>query len=138
MVRQFDINKIIEFYKLNVEEVARVLFPTVKYQKAALDRILKGEASLDTDQVEALADYIGVFSFELFSSDNWKGSSENGVLTLLKGPYKVRLAYNNVFISIYKDDKLIYQKLANTPDMTMREFIKYIDNIIKLFENGKL
>lgn len=136
MAKQFDINKIIEFYKLNVEEVARVLFPTVKYQKAALDRILKGEASLDTDQVETLADYIGVFSFELFSSDNWKGSSENGVLTLLKGPYKVRLAYNNVFISIYKGDRLIYQKLANTPDMTMREFINFLDNLIKNYENG--
>ena len=55
MEQNFNINKVIEHYKLDTEEVASTLFPHVRYQKLALDRVLKGEACLNTDQLQALA-----------------------------------------------------------------------------------
>ena len=73
---------------------------------------------------------------DLFSADTWKGSSEDGCLTMTKGDYKVKLNYNEVFMSIYKGDGLIKQIISNVPDMTMREFVNYIDNFIKNYENG--
>ena len=135
-MEQFNINNVIEHYKLNTEDLAKALFPTVKYPKLALDRILKGEGALDITQVEKLANYIGVLVTDLFSAGTWKSSSEDGCLTILKGDYKVKLNYKGVFVSIYKNNTLIEQKISNVPGMTMHEFINYLDNFIKTYENG--
>ena len=135
-MEQFNINNVIEHYKLNTEDLAKVLFPTVKYTKQAFDRVLKGETDLDIKQIEALASHIGVLVTDLFSAGTWKGSSEDGCLIMLKGDYKVKLNYKGVFISIYKNNNLIEQKISNVPDMTMQEFMNYIDNFIKNYENG--
>ena len=136
MEQQFNINNVIEYYKLNTEDLARVLFPVVKYPKQAFERVLKGETNLNVIQLERLADHIGVLIPDLFSVNTWKSSSEDGCLTMLKGEYKVRLNYKGVYVSIYKDNGLIYQKLSNVPDMTINEFINYLDNFIKNYENG--
>ena len=135
-MEQFNINSVIEHYKLNTEDLAKVLFPTVKYPKQAFDRVLKGETDLDIKQIETLASHIGVLVTDLFSAGTWKGSSEDGCLTMLKGDYKVKLNYKGVFISIYKNNNLIEQKISNVPDMIMHEFINYLDNFIKNYENG--
>ena len=135
-MEQFNINSVIEHYKLNTEDLAKVLFPTVKYPKQAFDRVLRGETDLDIKQIETLASYIGVLVTDLFSAGTWKGSTEDGCLTMLKGDYKVKLNYNGVFVSIYKNNNLIEQKISNVPDMTMSEFINYLDNFIKSYENG--
>lgn len=135
-MEQFNISNVIEHYKLNTEDLAKVLFPTVKYPKQAFDRVLKGEANLDIMQVERLASHIGVLVTDLFSVNTWKGSSEDGCLVMLKGEYKVKLNYNGVYVSIYKNNNLISQNLSNVPSMTVQEFINYIDNFIKNYENG--
>ena len=135
-MEQFNINSVIEHYKLNTEDLAKVLFPTVKYPKQAFDRVLKGETDLDIKQIETLASHIGVLVTDLFSAGTWKGSSEDGCLTMLKGDYKVKLNYKGVFVSIYKNNNLIEQKISNVPDMIMHEFINYLDNFIKSYENG--
>lgn len=135
-MEQFNINNVIERYKLNTEDLAKVLFPTVKYPKQAFDRVLKGETSLDITQVERLASYIGVLVTDLFSANTWKGSAEDGCLTLLKGEYKAKLNYNGVYLSIYKNNVLIEQKISNVPGMTIQEFIDFLDNLIKNYENG--
>lgn len=135
-MEHFNINNVIEHYKLNTEDLAKALFPTVKYPKQAFDRILKGEANLDIIQIERLADHIGVLVTDLFSIDTWKGFSEDGYLTLRKGQYKVKLNYNGVYLSIYKDNVLIEQTIGNVPNMTVQEFINFLDNLIKNYENG--
>lgn len=135
-MEQFNINSVIEHYKLNTEDLAKVLFPAVKYPKQAFDRILKGEGSLDITQVERLANHIGVLVTDLFLANTWKSSAEDGCLTLLKGNYKAKLNYNGVYLSIYKDNVLICQKISNVTDMTIKEFVNYLDNLIKNYENG--
>ena len=135
-MEQFNINNVIEHYKLNTEDLAKVLFPTVKYPKQAFDRILKGEGTLDITQVEKLASYIGVLVADLISASTWKSSLEDNCLTMLKGNYKVKLNYNGVYLSIYKDNTLIEQKISNVPGMTVQEFIDFLDTLIKNYENG--
>ena len=136
MEKQFDINRVIAYYKLDHQDLAKVLFPTVKYPKQAFERIIKGEAELDVMQVEKLASYIGVLVADLFSIDTWKSSTEDNCLTMLKGDYKVKLNYNGVYVSIYKNNELIHQELANMPGMTINEFINFLNNFIKNYENG--
>lgn len=137
MEQQFNINNVIEYYKLNTEDLAKVLFPNVRYTKLAFGRVLKGEANLNVIQLERLANHIGVLVADLFSANTWKSSSEDGCLTMLKGEYKVKLNYKGVYLSIYnKNNEPIYQKLSDVPDMTVNEFINYLDNFIKNYENG--
>ncbi len=138
MEQQFNINEIIERYKLDKEELAKVLFPAVKYPKQAFDRVLKSETNLDTEQLERLAGHIGVLVSDLFAVNTWKGTTENGCLTMIKGEYKVKLNYKGVYISVYKGEQLIHQKLSNVPGMVMSEFVDYLDNIINNYENGNL
>lgn len=134
MTEEFNINDVIQRYSLDEDEVAAALFPQVRYQKAALERIQSGKAKLDVEQLQALAKLAGVLIYDLFSIDTWKGASEDNCLVFIKGEYKVKLNYNGVFLSIYKAHKLIYQELA-LKNMSMTEFINYIDNIIKNNQN---
>lgn len=123
-------------YGLDPESVSKVLFPSVKYPKQALARIQKGEACLDIEQIERLAEYAGVTLTDLYYTGTWKGATEDGCLTLLKGPYKAKLNYNGVYLSVYKAGELIWQHLSGIPDMKVQEFVEYLDKIIEDYENG--
>lgn len=131
-MEQFNINNVIEHYGLNVDDVAQALFPHVRYKKQALGRVLKGETNIDTDQLQELAKLAGVFPHDLFTQDGWKGKSEDNCLTFVKGLFKAKLNYNNVHLSLYKDNKLVYQEIT-TPNMELTEFLTYITNLIKKF-----
>ena len=135
-MERFNINNVIKQYRLDTEELAKVLFPTVKFPKLAFDRVLKGEGSLDVIQLERLADYIGVLVSDLFSVDTWKSSTEDRCLVLQKGNYKVKLNYKGVYLSVYKNNELILQSISNILSMTVQEFVDFLDTIIKDYENG--
>jgi hypothetical protein len=133
-MEKFNIQKIIEHYSPNTEELGRVLFPHIKYPKQAFDRVLKGEANLDSRQIELLASYLGVFVSDLFSLDDWKGSwdNEHKCLTFVKGLYRVNLNYGGSFITVYQDGKMIRQEIKSRADsMSLTDFIQYINNLIK-------
>ena len=140
----FNINKIMEKYSLEADDTDCVSFPNVKYPEMAFDRILKGEANLDTDQIERLADFIGVMVSDLFLVDDWKGLSEDNCIVFIKGQYKIKLNYNEVYLSIYKNNTLLYKGLIipvakselNFTVLTVEQFIDYINNFIKDYENG--
>lgn len=135
-MEKFNLNGVIEYYKLDTDKLAEILFPTVKYPKLALARILKGEAFLDTAQLENLAKFIGVLPHDLFFIQNqWRGGSEDNSLIFFKGDYKAKLNYKGVFLSLYKKDKIIQQELT-LKNMSVPEFINYLDNLIKNYENG--
>lgn len=135
-MNEFDVAKIIEQYGLDADKVAEVCYPLAKYPKQAFARVLKGESHLDVMQVKNLADYIGVAVFELFSLNKWKGKSEDGCLTFELRDYKAKLNYKGVYLTLYKGDKVILQNVANIPGMTVKEFIEYLNNFIKSYENG--
>lgn len=129
-MQKFNLQAVIEHYNLDTDEVAKALFPHARYQKLALNRILKGEAVLDTEQLEALSKLTGVLVHDLFFiSEDWKGSSENGHLVFIKGEYKVKLNYNGAFLSVYKQSELIHQEVSGK-NMSLLEFIEYINKVI--------
>ena len=138
MKQKFDLQKIIDHYGLNKEDLEDVMFPHVRYKKQAVTRVLKGEGQVTVEQAENIANFIGVCVSDLFNVNTWKGITEDKCLTFNKAPYKVKLNYRGVFLSLYKDNNLIYQEVL-TPSFSIEEFLKYIDTLIKKFEeNGKL
>lgn len=127
---QFNINDIIRDYSLDTDELANVLFSDVKYPKLALNRIIKGEASLSVEQLEKLASHIGVLPSMLFMLDTWKDATENGHLGFKKGVFRIMLNYNNAFLTIYKNDKVVAELVTNVQDMSVGRFTEYLDNLI--------
>lgn len=132
-MEQFNINEIIETYKLNADELSKLLFPYVKYPKQAFDRILKGEATLDIEQVQKLATHIGVLVYDLFTINSWKGSrDEDDCLVFTKGIYKAKLNYNSTFITLYKNNEVYKTVIAHNQSMvSMNDFTNLIDKLIK-------
>lgn len=134
MEQKFDINEIIKHYKLNTDEVAEVLFPNVRYKQSAFKRILTGEAFLDTNQLQKLADLAGVLISDLFLHDEWKGSREDGCMIFVKGNYKAKLNYNGVYLTLYEGSEVINQELTAANSITINSFINHINNLIKDYE----
>ena len=129
----FDITKVIKHYSPDIEELSKVLFPHIKYPKQAFDRVLRGEANLDTAQLGALASYLGVLITDLFSVDDWKGSWDNKYkcLTFVKGLYRINLNYCGTFITVYKSGKMVHQEIkAHADKMSLTDFIQYINTLI--------
>lgn len=131
MGQSFDINNVIEHYKLDTNEVAEALFPHVRYKTLALNRVLKGEAFLDTEQLQALANLAGILVQDLFTFGDWKGSNEDGCLTLTRGKYKAKINYNGTYLTILKGSRVIAQEITCAKNMSVNDFISHINSIIK-------
>lgn len=132
MEQQFNINKVLERYKPNVNELAKVLFPSAKHPHLAFSRVVKGEAALDAVQLQSLASYLGILISDLFEvAEDWKAEIDKNHLIFVNGPYKVRLNYQGAFLVLYKDDKLVKRAVLNTSSMLLTDFIDYINNLIK-------
>lgn len=131
MEQKFDINKVIEHYNLNVDEVAEALFPNVRYKRSALGRVLSGEATIDTEQIQKLASLAGVIVSDLFMFDDWKGSSEDGCITFIKGEYKAKLNYNGAYLTLYKGAEIIAKEITAANSLSINSFINHINDLIK-------
>ena len=132
-MEKFNLQKILEHYAPNLEELSKVLFPYIKYPKQAFDRVLKGEANLDSEQICQLASYLGVLVADLFSIDDWKGSwsREHKCLIFVRGVYQVNINYNGTFITVYKDGKQVHQEVASHIEgMEFSSFIQYINTLM--------
>lgn len=133
-MEKFSIKRVTEVYKPDLDELAKALFPTVTYPKLAFNRILKGEANLDSTQISILASYLGVSVSELFTVDDsgWHMSSCTGDSRLIftKGDYKATLYGQS--LTILKCDKCIAALtfLVNKEAMSMEDFIKLLDEKI--------
>lgn len=131
-MEQFNLPEILQAYKVDQNKVAEHLFPDTKYPMYALKRILKGESYLNSEQIIALASYIGVTVADLFCVDgNYKISSKNGYFTLSKGSYDIKINCNGSYISIFKNDELVNNFVSNTYNMTLSELIVLLEGLLK-------
>lgn len=133
-MNKFDIKKIIERWQLDTLALAKALYPKAQYPKQAFYRVLQGKSNLDVPQLQTLAQFIGVSITDLFDLDSWHGTYEGDYIILTNGNYKVK--FDRVLFTIYVDDKPIFTCVGNFNVMTFDEFIDYINNQIKLYENG--
>lgn len=127
----FNLTRILEYYKPDINSLAAILFPSVKHPKLALDRVIKGEATLDIIQVQSLAAYLGVLVSDLLTIDSWKSAnSPLESLILTKGEYTAKLNYKGSFLVLYKGDELIKEEVVNTA-MTVSDFIDHLNILTK-------
>ena len=133
-MRHFDIIAVINKYELDKAKLADALFPSVKYPKKALGRVLKGKSELNSIQLEKLAEFIGISPSTLFETNSWKSSIQRGYIYFIKREYKAQL--NGTNLTLFKNGILVEQQSLSTLSMTLKEFINMLNSIIKTHENG--
>ena len=111
-MRDFDLQKVIEHFKLDVPTAAMILFPDNMYPVHAINRVLSGKAHLNTVQLSALAKYLGVFIHDLFNVDSWHGAYSNSELVFTYNGYTA--TYNNGIITLRKNNKTLDTMLIPT------------------------
>lgn len=126
-----DINNIIESKGLDQNDLAKELFPGTKHPKMALQRIIKGEAQLDTEQIVRLSAYTGLSISELFGQRDWKASSKGGVHTFESEDYRAELDTNTWISKVWKKSELIHEVVIHDRHISLSNYFSLLNNVIK-------
>lgn len=130
-MKTIDLSKIIEDRGLNTKEVAKELFPKNKYPKLALDRVIKGEAFLDTNQVSRLSLITGVPIQFLYSNGEWKTTSkEEGIVTFQTGEYRAELNTGEWITKIYHKGSIFHESVIHQESITLSKYLKSLTELI--------
>lgn len=131
-----DIDSVSREYNISLTVLGDILFPNAKYKRIALDRVRNRTANLDIEQASNLATYLNTTIDELLKNPSWKGSRENGYLTITRDNYKVVLNKDGYYYSVYDGDILIDRIVEDLSPMPLDNFITRINNLINTYENN--
>ena len=120
-------------YKLNQADVASVMFPTNKNADLALRRILKGEGHVSVDQLEALAQYVGVSVSAIYEAgcDLWHDATEKlDNFCIKRGIYVATYIYVTHVLIVTADDKELFNDVVADGDLLVQDLVNIINSII--------
>ena len=120
-------------YKLNQADVASVMFPTNKNADLALRRILKGEGHVSVDQLEALAQYVGVSVSAIYEAgcDLWHDATEKlDNFCIKRGIYVATYIYVTHVLTVTADDKELFNDVVADGDLLVQDLVNIINSII--------
>jgi hypothetical protein len=127
-----DLKKIIEDNDLDVRELAAELFPGIKYPKLALDRVLKGDTYLDTNQLSRLSMFTGLPIEVLYSGTPWKTTAkhEEGNITFEAGDYTAELDTENWITKVFHKGSIFHESVLHRSTIPLNEYLHELDKII--------
>ena len=129
----FYLNNVLKNYKLNQADVASVMFPTNKNADLALRRILKGEGHVSVDQLEALAQYVGVSVSAIYEAgcDMWHDATDKlDSFCIKRGVYVARYAYATRELVVMADDQELFHDIVADSDLLVQDLVNTINSII--------
>ena len=129
----FYLNNVLKNYKLNQADVASVMFPTSKYADLALRRVLKGEGHVSVDQLEALAQYVGVSVSAIYEAgcDMWHDASDKpDSFRIKRGVYVAEYIYTTHMLTVMADDKELFNDIIADNDLLVQDLVNTINSII--------
>ena len=130
------IKEIIESQGLNIKEVAKQLFPKNKYPRLALNRVMSGEAFLDSEQMSKFALIAGVEVQDLYMKSGWKQKSKGKLFTFTNGEFKAELDTENWTTKIFHNESLFHDSVITSGFVSLSEYIDSLNSIItKYTEN---
>lgn len=129
----FYLSNVLKNYKLNQADVASVMFPTNKNADLALRRILKGEGHVSVDQLEALAQYVGVSVSAIYEAgcNLWHDATEKqDSFCIKRGIYVAKYIYAAHVLTVTADDKELFNDVVADGDLLVQDLVNIINNII--------
>lgn len=124
-----DLKKIIEDHNVDTKELAKQLFPIHSFPNKALERIMLGQGTLGSDQIEKLAEFLKVPTGALFDP-TWKAKFANNIHTFKKAEFTVNLDIETWQTTILQNNNLKVTKLIGSPNITLEEYFSQIDKIL--------
>lgn len=119
-----------EVYSLDPTTLAAALFPKNRHPRHALNRILAGEALLDSDQLLRLSAICGVDIHDLFMAGNWRTTSTANNFTTYRGDYKAVLDFEKWTTTIYHKDSLLTEVVLHSKTIKLSDYINNLNEII--------
>lgn len=134
MNKPFDIRVISDSFMIDGDELAAVLFPSIKFPSMALKRVLDGTQNLDLDQLNGLAAYLNIPLNELILIGSGYKAGPSCLLLYCdaSNSRKVRIfSYSEkTEVLVYGDNKLLDIKEVS-PDITGQAFINYLAGFMR-------
>lgn len=130
-----DVKSLIEKSGLDPIQIAKELYPTNKFPTYALQRVIAGEALLNSEQIAKLAQILGVEINDVYDVSKWKVTANKDLIFLKHGDYRVELDLGAKTSKIFSGATLKFETVLHSSAIALSEYIAEINKIISKFEN---
>lgn len=138
-MQKLELQKIIDRYELDVHEVAKKLYPSAKYPKLAIDRVISGDALLNSEQVALLSAITGVPIGFLYSGGDWtwNGTAKENILSFSTEDYTAELDTNTWTTKIYHKGSLFHDAVIHSGSVPLSEYLSTLSNLIVKYKSNE-
>lgn len=137
-MKGFNLKRLIRDRNLNVDELAKLLYPTVGHPAMSLDRVISGTSELKTSQMQALSKYTGMGLDELFGYDKWN-ALVNGpnIHKFHNGQYRAELNTETWTAKFWHLETLVHEEVLTSGAVTLSEFFEYLNHLKDIHDLSK-
>lgn len=125
-----DLENLIKDSGLSKFEIACRLFPSNKFPEASLQRVIKGDSYLDTQQIILLSNMLNVPVVDIFEN-TWKSNFNKGLHVLTNGDYKAVLDIENRHTRIYHKETLFFDTILHSVSIPLDEYLEILNKQIE-------
>lgn len=132
-MKKIDLEAFLAFHSLDHNVVSQQLFPNNKHPRLALNRVICGDALLDSDQLSKLAMLAGVDISQVYTGKKWKMTSKDGVFTFLHGNYRavLHLDKDQGLTQVFHNGSLFHESVLHSGAIALSDYLKELESIIK-------
>lgn len=130
-----NLKRVVQEHKLNVREIAPLLFPKNKYPVLAMRRIIGGKGNLNSAQVSQLAHYCHCKIDELYTN-GYTSIASRDMLTLTTDNYIATVDKQSWRLNVFDRGDKFHDELIFDTNITMSELLEKLDSVI--FEHRTL
>ena len=129
-MKTIDLEKIIKTKKLDKKELAQRLFPGNKYASLALNRVIKGDGYLDSNQISLLSELTGIPIGNLYDGNEWAMSNEKGLTVLTFDTFRAELNTETWVTKIFDNNSLFHESVIHSGTTSISAYLKALSAII--------
>lgn len=140
-MQTIQIQKIIDLQGLDTRFLAMKLFPSHKFPAQALDRVIKGEGLLNSEQVLTLSEITNLPIGFLYASGEWTASGNLNKITYVAGEVTAEIDMRTFKTKISHTHKghFFVETLVHPADIKASVYLSELtDTIIKNSKYNKL
>lgn len=129
-----DLKKVIADNNLNKKEVAKHLFPGNSYPVLALNRVIKGDAKLDSDQISKLSLFANCTIEDLYGI-KFRPQTKDRKMFFESEDYKAELNIDTWTTKVFHKDSLFHESVIHKSSIALSDYLEQLTSIIKNHKN---
>ena len=129
-MKTIDLDKIIKKKKLDKKELAQQLFPGHKYASLALNRVIKGDGFLDSNQISLLSELTGIKIGNLYSGNEWDLKNDKGLTVFTSGNFRAELDTNTWVTKVFDNDSLFHESVIHSDSTPLSVYLTQLTKIV--------